>query len=257
MGSVRLEVEDGVGSLVIDNPPLNLLSNAIRAQLLEGLDSLGASEGVRAVVISGGGDRAFSAGSDVREFLGEIDEKAGAVRARRELEFLMRIMSFRRPTVAAIEGYALGGGCELAMACDFRVASAESRLGFPEIKLGVFPINSIERSLRLLGERWTKELMLLGEPIGAEDAARAGLLNRVVPRGEALRAAKDLARRLAELPAVTVAEVKALINHRHARLVEEQGRLAADAMDRIFRTEDVREGVTAFIEKRKPRFGHR
>lgn len=257
MATVHAETGDGIAILLIDNPPLNLLSNAIRAELLRALAAVEADDRIRAVVLAGAGARAFSAGSDAKEFVRDMDEDRGAERARKELEFLRRVSFFRKPTVAAIHGYALGGGCELAMACDLRVASVEAQIGFPEIKLGVFPINSIEGSLRLFGEAKTKELMFLGEPIDASAALRIGFLNRVVERGQALAEAQAIARRLAQLPAVSLTELKTLINHQYRRLLEEGGRLAAEAMAKIFRTEDVREGVAALLEKRPPQFRHR
>lgn len=257
MNKVRLQVEDGVGTVVIDNPPLNLLSNAVRMEFLHALAAAEVEKQVRAVVVTGAGDRAFSAGSDVREFVQEMNEDRGAERAKRELKFLKRVVLCLKPTIAAIQGYALGGGCELAMACDLRIASEDSQIGFPEIKVGVFPINSIEGSLRLFGEAKTKELMFLGDPISATEAWRLGFLNRVVPKGQALPAAQEIAHRLVQLPGVTLVELKSLINHQYVKLLDESGRLARDAMRKIFRTEDVREGVMAFLEKRAPRFQHR
>lgn len=253
----RLHIEASVATITIDNPPLNLLSNAVRAGLLAQLHVAAGESAVRAILITGAGQRSFSAGSDIREFLDEIGAKRGAERAARELEFLKEIASCRKPTIAAIEGYALGGGCELAMACDFRVGSETAQLGFPEIKIGVFPINTVERSLLLLGEARTKELMFFGEPIEATEAARMGLLHRVVPRGQALASARDVARQLARLPGVTLAELKALANRRHLAALEEGARLVQDATARVFATEDVQEGVAAFLEKRAPEFRHR
>ncbi|MFQ5830880.1 MAG: enoyl-CoA hydratase/isomerase family protein [Candidatus Methylomirabilia bacterium] len=257
MSSVRFDSEDGVATLIIDNPPLNVLSNGVRGELLTRLSAAAAEERIRAVVICGAGDQAFSAGSDVREFIREMKECRGGERAERELDFLKRVVSFPKPTIAAIEGHALGGGCELAMACDLRIASENSQIGFPEIKLGVFPINAIEGSLRMFGEAKTKELMFFGEVISAPDALRIGFLNRVVPKGRALSSAREMAHRLVQLPGVTLVELKSLINYQYGKLLDEGGRLARDAASRVFRTEDLQEGVAAFLEKRAPHFRHR
>jgi enoyl-CoA hydratase len=252
----RLDVDDDVATVTIDNPPLNLLSNAVRAELLARFEVAAAEGRVRVVVITGAGPRGFSAGSDVREFVEERGS-GGAERAEREFEFLKRVASCPKPTIAAIEGYALGGGCELAMACDFRVASEDAQLGFPEIKLGVFPINTVDRSVLLLGEARTKELMFFGNAIGAGEAARIGLVHRVVAKGQVLTVAREMAQRLGRLPGATLAELKGLINRHYLESLEEGGRFARDAAARVFRTEDLREGVAAFLEKRPPQFRHR
>lgn len=254
---VRLEVEDARAVVTLDHPPLNLLSDAMRAEVLACLDAAAGDPQVRAVILTGAGERSFSAGSDVREFLEDIRRDRGAERADREYDFLRRVLTCPRPTIAAIEGYALGGGCELALACDFRVAGEGARLGFPEIRLGVFPLNTVERSVCLLGEARTKELMFLGEAVEAAEAARIGLVHRVVPAGTALAAARELASRLARLPGTTLAELKVLATRRSLELLEAGRRAAREAAARVFRTEDLGEGVAAFLEKREPRFRHR
>lgn len=253
----RLDIENHVATITIENPPLNLLSDAVRAEVLARVDAAVEDGGVRAIVITGAGERSFSAGSDVREFIDDMLGNRGAERAEREYEFLKQIATCPRPTIAAIEGYALGGGCELAMACDFRVAGEGARLGFPEIKLGVFPINTVEQSVLLLGEAKTKELMFFGDPIGADEAARIGLLHRVVPTGHALTAAREMAERLARLSGATLSELKGLTTRHSLELLEAGGHLACEAAARVFRTEDFREGVAAFLEKRAPQFRHR
>ena len=253
----RLGIENHVATITIDNPPLNLLDRAVRAEVLARMNAAVEDGGVRAIVITGAGERSFSAGSDIREFVDDIRRNRGAERAEHEYELLKQIATCPKPTIAAIEGYALGGGCELAMACDFRVAGEGARLGFPEIKLGVFPINTVERSLLLLGEAKTKELMFFGDPISADEAARIGLLRRVVPTGHAMTAARELAERLARLPGATLTELKGLTARHSLEPFEAGGRLAREAAARVFRTEDLREGVAAFLEKRVPQFRHR
>jgi enoyl-CoA hydratase/carnithine racemase len=257
MGTVRMAMDDAIATIIIDNPPLNLLTNDVRDTLLAWLDGAVADDGVRAIVLAGAGGRAFSAGSDVREFLADMREDRGAERAERERHFLERIAGCPKPIVAAIEGHALGGGCELALACDFRIAGEGATLGFPEIRLGVFPLNTVEWCRLLVGAAWTRELMLLGQPIGAEDARRIGLVHRVVATGQARSAAGARARELAALPGLTLAEIKRLLNRRVLALLAEGAGTAQEAAARVFRSEDLREGVAAFREKRPPRFRHR
>lgn len=257
MSEVHLDIAEAIGTITIDNPPLNLLSNGVREKLLQRLQEATAADQVRTVVVTGAGGRAFSAGSDVREFVDEIRERRGAERAERELRFLERIPRCPKPILAAIEGYALGGGCELAMACDFRVAGEGAQLGFPEIRLGVFPLNSVERSLLVVGEAWTKKLMFFGEPLDATTAHRAGLVHQIVPKGRALAVAHEWAGELAKLPGLTLRELKRLINWRYLELLAESAGPARDAAARVFESEDLQEGVVAFREKRAPRFRHR
>jgi enoyl-CoA hydratase/carnithine racemase len=229
---------------------------AIRAQLQAAAEAIATDDQVRAVVIAGAGGRAFSVGSDIREF--PADATAGLERARQEHACYDAIAALPQPTVAALEGLALGGGFELALACDLRVATANLRLGLPEVSLGVFPSGGgTQRLPGLIGPSLAKEHMFLGEPWGADDALRLGLVNRVVPEGTALSAAIELAMAIAERPARAVRAIKAAVDGglrdggQYGRLLEET--LIAE----LFTSHDAQEGVRAFLAKRAPRFTHR
>lgn len=253
-----INVEPGpVALLELDNPPLNLVTAELTRQLDAALDRLAADPGVRAVVVAGSGERAFCAGSDVKEF----ESLAGRVA---EGKLLLEKLVYRKlaelpvPTVAAIEGDALGGGLELALCCDLRVASERARLGTPEVRLGVIPgSGGTQRLPAIVGPARAKEMILVGELLGAEAAERIGLVNKVVPAGQARAAAFELAQRIAERGPLAVREAKRLVDL--SRDLDLDAGLAAelDASERVFRSEDMLEGARAFFEKRPPRFSGR
>ena len=247
-------VEGGVAKLVLNNPPLNLVTLGLTEQLIEALGELDTDVSVRAVVITGVGERAFCAGSDVKEFLGvraQVVEKklARENRAFSNIEFLSK------PVIAAIEGLAYGGGCEIALACDLRIAAESARIALPEVKLGVVPgSGGLFRLPRLVGPARAMELMYLGEPIGAREAERLGLANKVVPAGEALPHALDVARKIARQPKEALAAIKRGVRESAGLTHEEAVRLTLDLSEHVFSTDDCAEGVQAFLEKREPRF---
>jgi enoyl-CoA hydratase len=250
-----IRLTPGTVALVeLDNPPLNLVTAAMTERLGAALDRVAADAGVRAVVVTGAGERAFCAGSDVKEF----ERLAGRVAERKLLlEKLVyrKLAELRVPTIAAIEGDALGGGLELALCCDLRVASARARLGMPEVRLGVIPgSGGTQRLPRVVGPARAKELILVGDLLGAEAAGRIGLVNAVVPAGEALVEAKAMAEKIARRGPLAVREAKRLIDL--AADVELDAGLAAelDASERVFASGDMLEGARAFFEKRPPDF---
>jgi len=248
--------EDGIAVLRLNNPPLNLVTLEMTRQLGEALAGLAADPGVRAVVLAGAGERAFCAGSDVREFPG-LRERVVAAKLRRENEVWDRLEDLPQPTVAAIHGWALGGGLELALCCDLRVMDDNARIGLPEIHLGVIPGSGGPiRLVRLIGQSRAKPLVYFGDPITAQEAERLGLVHRVVPRGQAVAAALDLARRLAAQPGQALRASKRLMSIADEAPRDAATVFALEQSDRIFRTNDVVEGVTAFLEKRPPRFRH-
>jgi enoyl-CoA hydratase/carnithine racemase len=243
-----------VAHLTLVNPPLNLVTR----ELLEALDAAlatlaGSAAGdVRAVVVSGHGERAFSAGSNVGDF---EHQRGAAGRERHELEsgVATRLAELPMPTIAAIEGNALGGGLELALCCDMRIASERARLGLPEVRLAVTPgAGGTQRLPRVVGLAWAKELILTGRILTAHEAERIGLVNLVVPAGEALAAADAVAAEIALRGPLAVREAKRLIDG--AMDLDLAAGLSAelDASDRIFASEDMREGAAAFFAKRDP-----
>ena len=252
---VQWTMEGGVATLVVDRPPLNALSYQAKEEIAACLEEVAADSAVRCLIVFGAGDRAFSVGSDIKEFPEVTARRLGRQRAAHEHAVYNRLDFFPVPTVAAIEGHCLGGGLELALACDLRVASETSHLGLPEVKLGVFPAGGgTERLPRLIGEALARELIYTGEPVDAREAWRIGLVNRVAPAGQALRVAQELGRTIASRPALTLRTVKAVMDRGLAMDLLEAEQIAIEAISELFQSEAVQEGVAAFLEKRPPRF---
>ena len=246
--------EGDVAKLTLNNPPLNLVTLGMAQQLIEALEDLDRDESVRAVVVTGAGDKAFCAGSDVKEFMAVRDRVVEKKLARENRAFGgFELLS--KPVIAAIEGPAYGGGCEISMACDLRIIATSARMALPEVKLGVVPgSGGLFRLPELVGPARAMELMYLGDPISAREAERMGLVNKVVPDGEALPRALDIARRISRQPKEAVAAIKRGVRE-SARLTREEAvQLTLELSDRVFKTEDCAEGIKAFFEKREPRF---
>jgi enoyl-CoA hydratase len=243
-----------VSRIELDNQPLNLVTGAMMESLDAALDELARDHDVRAVVVTGAGTRAFCAGSDVKEF----DGLAGRVAQGKllyEKYVYRKLAELPVPTIAAIEGDALGGGLELALCCDLRIASARARLGMPEVRLGVIPgSGGTQRLPAVVGPARAKEIILVGELLSARRAEQIGLVNAVVADGEALSAATDMAERIAQRGPVAVREAKRLIER--ARDLDLDAGLAAelDASDRVFAGDDMLEGARSFFAKRPPDF---
>ncbi|MGH9053107.1 MAG: enoyl-CoA hydratase/isomerase family protein [Acidimicrobiia bacterium] len=252
--SALVRVEEGdVTTLRLDNPPLNLVTVDLVRALDDALARLEESSHVRAVVVAGG-DRAFCAGSDINEFEG-LRRRVGEGKLLAEKAVYRRLARLHLPTVAAIEGDALGGGLELALCCDLRVASATARLGLPEVGLGVMPgSGGTQRLPRIVGAGRAKELILLGQLCSASEAERFGLVNRVVPPGEAERGAREYAEVLASRGPLAVQEAKAAIDMAGDLPLDAGLAAELDASERLFRSADMTEGARAFREKRPPRF---
>jgi enoyl-CoA hydratase len=247
-------LEGGVAKVTLNNPPLNLVTLGMTQQLIDALEELERDEAVRAVVVTGAGDKAFCAGSDVKEFAA-VRDRVVEKKLAQENKAFSGFESLSKPVVAAIEGLAYGGGCEISMACDIRVIAEGARVALPEVKLGVVPgSGGLFRLPELVGPARAMELMYLGDPIGAREAERIGLVNEVVPEGEALPRALDIARRVSRQPKEAVAAIKRGVRQ-STRLTRTQSvRLTLELSDHVFKTEDCAEGIRAFFEKREPRF---
>ena len=252
---VQWSAEGGMATLVVDRPPLNALSYQAKEEIAACLEEVAADSAVRCLIVFGAGGRAFSVGSDIKEFPEVTARRLGRQRAAHEHAVYNRLDFFPVPTIAAIEGHCLGGGLELALACDLRVAGETSRLGLPEVKLGVFPGGGgTERLPRLIGEARARELIYTGEPVDAREAWRIGLVNRLAPAGQALGVAQELGRTIASRSALTLRTVKAVMDRGlHMDLLEAE-QVAIEAISELFQSEAVQEGVAAFLEKRPPRF---
>ena len=249
----------GVATLMINHPPVNALSSRVINEINGCLEEIAADPGVVVLVVTGTGEKFFVAGADIKEFPEMLKMSPEAVRdyARRTHYVFNALDFFPKPTIAAVNGLALGGGCELMLACDLRIASANVRLGLPEIKLGLFPGGGgTQRLARSIGVAKAKELMFTGEPITADEALRIGLINKAVPAGQALDAAQDLARIIAQRAGVALAYIKQAVGHGLELSLRDGLDVEIELFGMVFQTEDAREGVTAFLEKRQPLFRH-
>jgi enoyl-CoA hydratase len=245
-----------VAHLELVNPPLNLVTGELLEELGAALATLAeaAPGDVRAVVLTGSGERSFSAGSHVGEFEAQ---RGPAGRARFELEerVLRALAELPMPTIAAIEGNALGGGLEIALCCDLRIASSRAKLGLPEVRLAVTPgSGGTQRLPRIVGPARAKELILIGRVIDADEAARIGLVTEVVPAGQALARADAIAGEIATRGPIAVREAKVLIDAAWDLPIEAGIAAEIQASERVFSSDDLLEGVASFFDKRDPEY---
>ena len=252
---VTCTAEDHIAVVTLNAPPMNVTTLELTRQLNAALRRTAEDPQVRVLVLTGAGDRAFCAGSDIKEFPSLIAE--GDVVERKltfENDTFALVDEFPKPTIAALNGLAYGGGLELAACCDLIIGEAGTEVALPEIKLGVIPASGGPiRVTRRLGEARGKEMMFFGDPVSAETAHSWGLLNRVVPRGRALETALELAARLAELPASALSLVKQAV-HGSREGDRDAVRSTLPLSEQAFAAPDAAEGVRAFLDKRAPRF---
>jgi len=248
--------ENRIAVVAVNNPPANALNQPTLQELRSILDELENDGDVKAIVLTGEG-RFFVAGADIKEFTQLTPTDAEALAASGQALF-NRLETYSKPIIAAINGACLGGGLELAMACHIRLAAAEAKLGLPELNLGLIPgYGGTQRLPRLVGRGKATQMILTSEMIGGEEAHRIGLVEAVYPLEQLLDEAKQLAMAIAQKSAVTIrlaldAIHTGLVNGFHEGLQRE-----AALFGEAFRSEDVKEGVTAFLEKRKPQFRDR
>jgi enoyl-CoA hydratase len=247
---------DGAVAVVTINRPakLNALNRATVDELERALADLGQDPAVRVIILTGAGDKAFVAGADIGE-LAVQTPVSGCAHAARGQRLLDTIERLGKPVIAAINGYALGGGCELAMACTIRIAAETARLGQPEINLGILPgYGGTQRLARLVGRGRALELLLTGAQISAEEAWRIGLVNRVVPADRLMAEARALAAELAAKAPIAVRFILEAVARGLEMPLAEAEAYEASLFGLIAATEDMREGTRAFLDKRRPDF---
>jgi enoyl-CoA hydratase len=250
----RKSEDDGVEIVLLQHPPVNALSTTLLQELDHAIAEFGESGKARAVVLTGDGQY-FSAGADVKE-LATLDMAAAPDVARKGLATYARIASLRQPVIAAINGLAIGGGLELALACDLRIAGESAKLGAPEVTLGLIPAyGGTQRLPRLVGVAKAKELIFTGAMISAAEALRIGLVNKTVPSGQELRAARDMAHTIAQrAPKAVQAAKRSIVEGLELPLaagIENETRWFERE---VLPSEDLGEGLAAFVERRPPKF---
>lgn len=253
--NLLFEVSDGIALVTVNRPAkLNPLNRETVRAIGECFCDLAADDSVKAVILTGAGEKAFVAGADIHELehLGAIEGREFGMHGQRVFS---EIEHLRKPVIAAINGWALGGGLELAMACHIRIASPNAKLGQPEVKLGIVPGHGgTQRLPRLVGKGRALEMILTGDPISAEEAHRIGLVNRVVPAGDLIAEARSIAAKILENGPVAVALCLDAVHRGMEMPLEEALAWEAAQFGLSCATEDIREGTRAFLDKRKARF---
>jgi len=253
--NLLVESRDGVAFVTINRPDkLNALNDATVAEIDAAFAAIAADPATRGVVLTGAGEKAFVAGADIAELATQspVDGKERSIRGQRVLD---RIERLGKPVIAAVNGFALGGGCELAMACHVRIASENAKLGTPEVKLGIMcGYAGTQRLPRLVGKGRALEMLLTGEMVDAAEALRIGLVNRVVPRDKLLAEAEGLMRKMLANGPVSLRFTLEAVNDGLETGFDEAERQEATLFGLICTTEDMKEGTKAFLDKRPARF---
>jgi enoyl-CoA hydratase len=253
--NIKTATNDGILTVTIDRPKV---LNALNAQTVDELrlafKQAREDDSIRCVILTGAGEKAFVAGADINE-LAQMTPITGKTIAEKGQRTFLSIERFPKPVIAAINGFALGGGCELALACHIRIASEKAQLGLPEVTLGIIPgYGGTQRMARLLGKGKALELILTGDRIGAVEAERIGLVNKVVPADQLMSTAEEMARKIASRgPLAVRAAVEAVMSGSEMPFAEGQF-LEATLFGLLASTEDMKEGMAAFLEKRQADF---
>lgn len=253
--NILINTENSIATIVINRPTkLNALNKATIQDLHEALQALEKDAEIRAIIITGSGDKAFVAGADISEFA-DFSVQEGAQLAAQGQELLFSFVeNLSTPVIAAVNGFALGGGLELAMSCHFRVASENAKMGLPEVSLGVIPgYGGTQRLPQLIGKGRAMEIIMTAGMLTAEDAYRTGLVNHVVPQAELVDFAKSIAQRIIKNSPLAISQAIKAVNANFKDGVDGYNTEIV-AFGKCFGTNDFKEGTTAFLEKRKPVF---
>jgi len=253
--TISVSLEEGIAILKINRPRvLNALNRATLLEIQRALKELEKDPEVRVLIITGEGEKAFVAGADISE-MAPMNPKEALEFSKLGHETLSLIEEFPSPVIAAVNGYALGGGLELVLACDIILASENARLGLPEVTLGICPgFGGTQRLPRLIGKARAKELIFTGEMIDAKKAYEFGIVNKVVPQDKLLDEAKEIARKIAKNGPLAVRAAKRLVEKGLETSLRSGEAMEIEAWANLFATEDQKEGMKAFLEKRKPEF---
>lgn len=250
MEFIKYETFDHIALITIDRPAaLNALSSAVLDELDEAID--GIKKDIYCLIITGSGDKSFVAGADISEMV-NYDEKQAFAYGKKGNDLFRKIETLKIPVIAAVNGFALGGGCELAMSCDIRIASDNAVFGQPEVGLGITPgFGGTQRLARLVSPGYAKQLIYSGRNIKADEALRIGLINAIYPQEELLDNAKKLANSIAANAPIAVANCKKAINEGLDLNMDKAIALEEKIFGSCFKTKDQKEGMNAFLEKRK------
>ena len=253
--NIIVEVKDGIGFLKINRPKaLNALNSETLTEIKHAGEALNADKDVRVVIVTGEGDRAFVAGADILE-MKDLTAIEGAAFSQRGHEAMGRLENMDKPVIAAVNGFALGGGFELALACDFIYVSDKAKLGFPETTLGIFPgFGGTQRTAKLIGTAKAKELIFTGKTINAQEAYEIGLVNKIVPHDQLMNEVLAIAEKIKTNGPFGIRLAKECINKSQSLAIKEGLALEAKDFGMCFASKDQKEGMTAFTEKRKATF---
>ncbi|GAA3546970.1 enoyl-CoA hydratase [Zobellella aerophila] len=255
--AIRVNKRGHVAVLTMNNPPANTWTADSLSALAETVTRLNDDRDIWSLVLTGGGDKFFSAGADLKLFA-DGDRSVARDMARQFGQAFETLSAFRGVSIAAINGYAMGGGLEVALACDLRIAEQQAVLALPEARVGLLPCAGGTQNLTwLVGEGWAKRMILCGERLNAEQALNIGLVEEVVPRGQAGERALALAEQVAEQSPTSVAACKRLIQSARSRPLQQGYILERELFVDLFHSEDQKEGVNAFLEKRKAEWKNR